>query len=84
MNMPSAWKIEPSSGSIGAESGLDLRVPLGADRVAAAAPGPSSSSSRTSPFRRTSSALHAPARTVQKPGATLLEGSDEEVVVVIR
>ena len=90
MNMPSSWKIEPSSGSIGAEvSGPDLRESLDADasatlrqlirdRLVLFFPGQSLSPDEQRAFMRQ---LGTVQKHPERP--RILEGSDEEVVVVI-
>ena len=90
MTQPTPWTIEPSSGSIGAEvSGLDLRAPLGAeaiaslrqlirDRLVVFFPGQSLSPDEQRGFMRQ---LGTVQKHPERP--RVLEGSDEEVVVVI-
>ncbi len=90
MTPPSPWKIVPSSGSIGAEvTGIDLRKPLDAEDVAALRrliverlvlffPDQSLSPDEQRAF------MHQLGRVQKHPERPrVLEGSEEEVVVVI-
>ena len=90
MTQPDHWKILPSSGSIGAEiTGVDLRKPLEPEAIAAIRrliverlvlffPGQSLSPDEQRAFMRQ---LGAVQKHPERP--RILEGSDEEVVVVI-
>lgn len=90
MTPPSPWKIAPASGSIGAEvSGLDLRKPLDAEALAAIRqlieerlvlffPDQTLSSDEQRAFM---ARLGRVQKHPERP--RVLEGSDEEVVVVI-
>ena len=90
MTPSSQWKIQPSSGSIGAEiSGLDLRSPLAAEAVAAIRrliqerlvlffPDQSLSPDEQRSFMRQ---LGNVQKHPERP--RVLEGSEDEVVVVI-